>query len=385
MNKKRGFLRPLAGLAALTLLISACNADSQTASAPAPAPDPAPAVDEAPAPFYKSTDVIEIIVPASPGGGADTTARVIAPFITEFVEGNPSVQIVNLPGGGTVTGSNEFALNRPADGKHLLLATASSLGAWAIGVESVQFDVSDMRFVAGFPSGLIYFARADTGIVEPKDLFATESELFLANTSATGIGTLSVLALEVLELGDLVTVISGYEGAGAARIAFEVGEVNLANQTGQAFNALSDQVESGEIVPLFTLGLPDGKGSVVRDPAYPNLPTIADFHEQLYGKAPSGEAWDAFIEMLAIIPWLPIAIQKDAPQAAYDALVAGLEEARFSARFNELRMASAGDYQMFVGKDWAPVDATLQNVSPEIRRWTQDWLIENYGVTGLKR
>ena len=58
---------------------------------------------------------IEWVIPFGVGGGSDVWARFNAPFLTKYLPGNPNVVIKNAPGGGSITGSNQYAANaKPA-------------------------------------------------------------------------------------------------------------------------------------------------------------------------------------------------------------------------------------------------------------------------------
>lgn len=68
------------------------------------------------------TKPIRIIVPAAPGGGADITARMIAPKLSEFL--GQQVLVENQGGGGTVIGMERVARASP-DGSILALSLSS--------------------------------------------------------------------------------------------------------------------------------------------------------------------------------------------------------------------------------------------------------------------
>ena len=62
---------------------------------------------------------------------------------------------------------------------------------------------------------------------------------------------------------------------------------------------------------LFSWGQLDNKGNLVRDPVEPDLPHFAEAYEMIYGKKPSGPAFDAwkafFVSGFAVQKpmWLP--------------------------------------------------------------------------------
>ena len=74
---------------------------------------------------------VEVIVPYPPGGGVDTTTRLLLRFAPNHLPGARFVA-VNRPGAGGQLGY-EAAFNAPADGWTLCAVTAPAKGACVIG------------------------------------------------------------------------------------------------------------------------------------------------------------------------------------------------------------------------------------------------------------
>src|SRR5687768_2390509 len=84
------------------------------------------------------TKPVRLIVPTSPGGGTDFSARVIAPKLSEFF-GQPVV-VENRAGGGTIIGNEAVA--RAAPNGHTLLMGISSLTSIPYLYSKVPYDVT---------------------------------------------------------------------------------------------------------------------------------------------------------------------------------------------------------------------------------------------------
>src|SRR5215470_3784029 len=80
---------------------------------------------------------VRIVVPATPGGGSDLFARLVAQHLTS-VMGQQFV-VDNRPGGGTLVGM-EAVLNSPADGHTLYLSPSTSTSMHVVR-KAMPFDV----------------------------------------------------------------------------------------------------------------------------------------------------------------------------------------------------------------------------------------------------
>ena len=49
---------------------------------------------------------VNVIVPYTEGGGTDLYARLFVPYLRKHLPGTPNVVIRNMPGGGSIMGSN---------------------------------------------------------------------------------------------------------------------------------------------------------------------------------------------------------------------------------------------------------------------------------------
>src|SRR3546814_7185268 len=82
--------------------------------------------------YYAGKDV-EFIVPYAPGGGNDTFARLLQSQYRACMPEAASIQVVNIPGGATVIGANEFELMRETNGLSVLVTDGTTSYAWMLG------------------------------------------------------------------------------------------------------------------------------------------------------------------------------------------------------------------------------------------------------------
>ena len=209
---------------------------------------------------------ITLLVPFSPGGAADITARLVAQGMGEEL-GQPVI-IENRPGASGVT-AGAAALARPADGYTLLLASSSMTTAkWLYPNVSLDFTrdfravgmatrspyvaaVSD-KFPGAHVADLVRMAKEKPGRID----FAT-----------AGAGTGPHLFAEILQqqTGTLMTAIP-YKGSGPALTALMAGEVHV------YFDVLMSSVGHLGAGKLKALGV----SSRERMPVLPNVATFAE-------------------------------------------------------------------------------------------------------------
>lgn len=335
-------------------------------------------------PFYEGK-TLEVIVPFEAGGGTDTFGRFIASFIGKHTEGAPGIQVVNIPGGGSVNGANEFVKIRKHDGYTALLTSGSTHLPYLLGEPAVQYDLKTMKPLLAAPQGGAVYVSPSTGIESVKDILNPKEKLVYAGISATGNDLVTLLSFKLLGMD--VQAILGYEGRGPSRIAFEQGESNIDYQTVSAYESnVEPLIEEGKAIPLFAFGMLDANGDVIRDPAFPDLPSVKEVYMDVHGKEPSGIEWEAYKVALGAgfavqkVLWL----HNDAPQEAVDALALAAKGVADDPEFNEKAAKELGGYKLITGDDLEGAVNTISNASQEVLDWLVKYLEEEQGVKRLK-
>ncbi len=237
---------------------------------------------------------VEWIIPFSAGGGSDTWGRFNAPLLSKYLPGNPVVVVVNEPGGGSTKGSNLFAARAKPDGLMILGTSASTQFPYLLGDQRVRYEYKDWKIAMASPTGGVVYTTPSLGLPKPDDIgMLKDKDLIYASQGATSLDLVPLLGFRAMDLK--VQHVFGFKGRGDGRLAFERGEVNIDFQTSSAYlKNVQPLVDSGEAVPLFSLGVLDADGNVVRDPTFPDLPTYPEAFEKLKGEKPTGAAYDAY-------------------------------------------------------------------------------------------
>jgi tripartite-type tricarboxylate transporter receptor subunit TctC len=96
--------------------------------------------------FFKG-NTITFIVPSKAGGGVDTYARMIGPYLAEYT--GASVVVLNKPGGQSLIGMNDLYVAKP---NGLTIGTAygeGPIGFQIAGAPGVRYDLAKMTWLAG--------------------------------------------------------------------------------------------------------------------------------------------------------------------------------------------------------------------------------------------
>jgi tripartite-type tricarboxylate transporter receptor subunit TctC len=209
---------------------------------------------------------IKIVVPFSPGGGADLIARTLSSELAKDL-GQPVI-VENKPGGGTVIGSDLVAKS-PPDGYTLLLSSIAHSVNPALAEKlpySTEKDFAPVAMLVRSPNVLV--VRADSPYKSVKDIIdAAKAKPGKLTYASPGNGTSSHLAGALFE--DLAKVRLqhiAYKGSAPALTDLLGGQTDILFGTS---GSVGPFVDSGKLRALAVT-------SAVRSTAYPNAPTMVE-------------------------------------------------------------------------------------------------------------
>lgn len=377
--RKNG-LRTVIG--AVALVVSACGgaADVQPSAIPAPptADSPADGPAEFDAAGYFSGKTITLIVPYGAGGGTDVLARLMAANVGKHIPGNPNVQVVNITGGGGVVGANEFDLTE-ADGLTWLLTSSPVVFNALIGNENVKYDFREWEVLAALQTAGMYVTVPGTGF-DPNNLASIKDATFFGGaTSYVSAPTTVYYLLD--KLGADVQFLSGFDGTGAIRLAFDQGELSLFNPPTSQFlgEEMQAQIQAGDIIPVVNPGLLED-GQLVRPRRIPDVPSAQELWEAVYG--PAGTSlfeWEVFRGLHAVAYGLQKGLFAPAgtPPEVLEALRSGFEGLEQDTEFAALLFEATGDEVPSAGAAAQELFELLDVSDAALEAWLE-WLAE-YG------
>jgi len=208
------------------------------------------------------TRPISFVVPASPGGGTDASARILAKYLTQ--ELGQAVVIVNVTGGGGGVGSREVKDSNP-DGYTALYYHENTIMTNVIGLTEYGYEAFEVCAIPLIVDSLGLVAGGKYKSLKEVISIAKENpEKLIYGTELGGSFTIPFFAIQNLAGVKFNLVDTGSIGP---TIAVMVGgQIDL---TATPLGMVKDYLETGQITALATMG-------EERSPLLPDIPTLIE-------------------------------------------------------------------------------------------------------------
>lgn len=233
---------------------------------------------------------ITFIIPYSPGGGFDTTARQIASVLPKYLPNKVNVIPRNVPGAGGRKGTGQL-YRAKADGYTIGVINMPGAAIPQLTGEEVNYDITKVTWIARMStSPYLLGVNPKSGIKTLDDIKNLGRPLRMAHT---GYGSTAYTGSSITKhvVGFKAVHITGYKGSKNYILGVVRGDAEAAEAPTQTFASF---VKSGDIHPVVTF---EEKSS------FPGVPTIAEAgYPQLTGLGVE--------RIVAAPPGLPANIQK---------------------------------------------------------------------------
>lgn len=218
---------------------------------------------------YPERDV-RFLVGVSPGGGFDTWARTLAPYLEEKLPGDGAVVVENLTGAGGLRAANTLYTAQP-DGYTIGLTNTIGLAAAEVSGQA-DYELTEFTWVGRLTADPeLLLVSSDSEFQSMEDLQSADRQLRAGVTSlgaSTGVG-----AILIGDAYDLDWTPVTHEGSSEATLSVVRGDTDFI--VNSIDSALPD-VESGDLRPVL---------GVSEEPELEPLPDVPmaaeDGHEDL--------------------------------------------------------------------------------------------------------
>jgi tripartite-type tricarboxylate transporter receptor subunit TctC len=217
--------------------------------------------------FFKGK-TISILVGYEGGGGYDLYARLVAPYLSKHIPGQPTVIVQNMPGAGGLRAARALATAAPKDGTTLGMLAQTLPFDTLLGY-TPDIDAGKFTWIGRLAMNVeVGVAFTKTGIRTVDD--ARKRDVPSAGTGGTASSTVVPFLLNRLA-GTRFKLIAGYKSANEVLLAMERREVDMVGATGIS-----------TIMAKYAARLKDGsvrliyQSALTRHPEIPNVPTIGE-------------------------------------------------------------------------------------------------------------
>jgi tripartite-type tricarboxylate transporter receptor subunit TctC len=218
--------------------------------------------------FYRGK-TINLIVGFSPGGGYDTTARILAPYLKKHLPGNPNIVVQNMEGAGSLKATNYLYNVAPKDGTAIGTFSRGMPMEPLLGTSGTQFDSAKFTWIGSTTNEYSVVLAWHTSPVKTwNDLLQKE---FTVGGEGSGSDS-DVYAMLLKNLfGAKVKLVTGYPGSAELMLAVERGELDgRASWSWSSLKASKpDWIRDKKISNLVQL-------NITKNPDLPDVPMILD-------------------------------------------------------------------------------------------------------------
>lgn len=218
-------------------------------------PAVSPSAAEPAADFYKSND-LTLVVATAAGGGYDTYARALAPYLKRHIPGQPNVIVQNMPGAGGLIMANYLFNKAKPDGSVIGLTLSTVVLNQLTQPNKTRYDAARFAWLGTIDSqtNVLVLSTAKTkvrSIAEAKNM-----ALNIGTTNANSFLYQEPAMMNAL-LGTQFKLVGGYKGVKDLNLALERGEIDGHLSPWSTLKSQhSDWLKSGKVIVIIRTGAP---------------------------------------------------------------------------------------------------------------------------------
>ena len=213
---------------------------------------------------------IDFIVGSAPGGGGDTSARLLQSYFEKFLPGSPTMLVRNMPSAGGITALNHVAAQTKPDGLTLIFGSNNQANPLSYRKANATYEPHKFEHVGGLGRGgsvLMVNKDAQARLLDTSKPPVVFGVVDPARTSS------QVAAWAVAYLGWNVKWVVGYQGSNQLTLALERGEIDMT--TSSNLFQIKQLVDTGKFAVAMQTGAVDDTGKYVGRSEFGNAPVLA--------------------------------------------------------------------------------------------------------------
>lgn len=298
-----------------------------------------------------------MLIGSEPGGGTDTTGRLVAPYFNKYMPGNPTIVIQNMPGAGGIAAQNHFATQVKPDGLTMTTGASSQVDPLLYRKANAGYDPTKYTYVGGVGrGGNFLLVNKET---EPRLYDKNKEPLVMGSNSAPRTGV--QMALWGIEyLGWNARWITAYRGTSDMFLALERGEIDM-TATANYFQ-VEKALATGKFKVIAQSGsLEDGK--IVPRPELASTPIFSDLMKGKIKDKLGEQGFKYWLSMSAMDKW--VALPPGTPQPVVATYRAAFRKLSADPAFVSEGKKMSEDFTPMTAEDVQGLVDTVGATTPE--------------------
>jgi tripartite-type tricarboxylate transporter receptor subunit TctC len=301
---------------------------------------------------------ITMIIGYAPGGGTDTSGRLIAQFLAKYLPGSPNVIVENRPGADGVTAMNFFYQQVKPDGMTLTMASSTQGDPVVYKQPQVKYDPTKLEIIGGI-------GRGGSTVVIRKD---AEERLYDRSKPPVVMGAvggvprsgMQTTAWGIEILGWNAKWVLGYPGTNDLFVALERGEIDM-TASSNLFQ-VQKLLDTGKVKVLTQTGVMEN-GKFSGRSEFGDVPVFPNQVESKPRTPVQDQGYRYWFGLVLLDKWLALPPNTPKPMvAAYREAFAKMSK---DPEFLEKGKKMSQDFEAQTGEDVQNLITTLGKTSPE--------------------
>jgi tripartite-type tricarboxylate transporter receptor subunit TctC len=317
---------------------------------------------------------VTMIIGSSPGGGTDTSGRLIANFLAEHLPGKPKILVRNIPGAQGMTAMNYFVQQVVPDGLTITMGASTQGDPLFYRVPQSHYDPTKFLIIGGVGRGgsvLVIRKDAEKRLHDKK-----EAPAMMGALSGVPRSGMQTTAWGIEFLGWNAKWVTGYPSTSAINVALQRGEVDMTS-TSNLF--LIQQLVADGRFKILTQSGQLQNGDMQGRPDFGEAPMITQLMQGKLKTAVEQQAFNYWASITALDKW--VALPPGTPDAYVKIYRQAFEVAVQNAQFLEMGKKISEDFEPMTWQDVTGLIKTLGETSPEAIAFTAA-MLKKQGVQG---
>ena len=317
---------------------------------------------------------VTMIIGSAPGGGTDTSGRVIAQFIAKYLPSQPNLIVRNIPGAQGVTAMNYFVQQVAPDGMTITMGSTTQADPLFYRKSTSQFDPTKFHMVGGAGrGGVVLMIRKDA---EPRLYDKKQPPVIMGSLGGLPRSGMQTTAWGIAFLDWNAKWVVGYPGTNELLLALDRGEIDM-TATGNLFH-IRKLLATGKFKILAQTGsLQDGK--LTSRAEFEGTPFVADLLKDKIKDPLAREGYLYWSSITAIDKW--VALPPGTPEPYVKAYREAFVKASQDPDFAEQGKKVSEDFEPMTADDVTELIQNLGKTSPEAIAFISD-MLKRQGLQG---